>query len=61
MKKIMKKLVRDQKGVTIPEYALALALVAVAVIIAAPTITQGVTDIFNGISTYLSTSAAGLP
>ena len=38
---------RDQKGVTTVEYAIMLALVAIAVATAAPNISQAVTDVFQ--------------
>jgi Flp pilus assembly pilin Flp len=54
----MKKLLRDRKGVTVPEYAVMLSLVAVAVLIAAPTLTDGVMKVFSYITT---TIGAGIP
>jgi len=50
---------REQDGVTVPEYALMLALVAVAVIVASPTLTSGILGIFDFISTNLTTALGG--
>ena len=48
------KLASQEQGVTIVEYAIMLVLVAVAVIIAGPNITDGITQLFSGVSAYLS-------
>ena len=56
--KYMKKLLRDCKGVTVPEYAVMLALVAVAVLIAAPTLIDGILKVFGYVET---TIGAGIP
>ena len=52
MKKLIER-IRNQKGVTIPEYAIILALVSVAVLMAAPSITGGVEHVFNHVVTFL--------
>ncbi len=54
----MKRLLRDCKGVTVPEYAVMLSLVAVAVLLAAPTLIDGIMTVFNYITT---TIGAGIP
>ncbi len=43
-----------QDGVTVPEYALMLALVAVAVIAATPTLKDGILAIFDYIASNLN-------
>ena len=50
---------KDAK-VTIVEYAIMLVLVAVAVIIAGPNITEGISNLFNGVSSWISAAAAQL-
>lgn len=52
MKKLIER-IRNQKGVTIPEYAIILALVSVAVLIAAPSITSGVQHVFTHVVDFL--------
>ncbi len=59
MRKTFMWLRKDQKGVTVPEYALMLALVAVAVIAASPTLTQGVLGIFGYIADNLTLALGG--
>ena len=44
---------RDEKGVTTVEYAVMLALVALAVALAAPNIRDGVVNIFDTTATQL--------
>ncbi len=44
-----------EKGVTTVEYAVMLALVALAVALAAPNIRDGVVNIFNATATELTT------
>ena len=56
--KYMKKLLRNCKGVTVPEYAVMLALVAVAVLIAAPSLIDGILKVFGYVET---TIGAGIP
>ena len=49
---------RDEKGVTTVEYAVMLALVALAVALATPNIRDGVVGIFDATSTQLGTMNA---
>ena len=44
---------RNQKGVTVVEYALMLALVAIAVALATPSITSAVLSVFSKASSVL--------
>jgi len=48
------KLSSNQKGVTIVEYVIMIALVALAVAIASPNIRQSILDIFSAIGTQLT-------
>jgi Flp pilus assembly pilin Flp len=41
------------KGVTIVEYAIMLALIAIAIAVAAPNITSAVTGVFNNASSVM--------
>jgi Flp pilus assembly pilin Flp len=43
----------EHKGVTIVEYAILLALIAIAIAIAAPTITSAVMGVFNNASSVM--------
>ena len=47
MKQLLSILRSDEKGVTTVEYAIMLALVAIAVATAAPNISQAVTNVFS--------------
>jgi Flp pilus assembly pilin Flp len=44
---------KSQKGVTIVEYAIMLALIAVAIAVAAPNITSAVTGVFSKASSVM--------
>jgi pilus assembly protein Flp/PilA len=46
MKELMKQFIREEKGVTTVEYAIMLALVALAVALATPGIRDAVVNIF---------------
>ena len=59
MKRLIAR-IRDQKGVTVPEYAIMLALISVAVIAATPTLKEGILDIFDYIATNLTTALGGV-
>ena len=43
-----------QKGVTVVEYAIMLALIAIAVAVAAPNITSAVTGVFDKASSVMN-------
>jgi Flp pilus assembly pilin Flp len=45
---------RDQKGVTVVEYAIMLALIAIAVAVAAPNITSAVIGVFSKASSVMN-------
>ncbi len=49
----------EEKGVTAPEYALMLGLVALAIAIAVPNITDAVMGIFDATSDELNTLSGG--
>jgi Flp pilus assembly pilin Flp len=51
--KIMQKK-RNQKGVTIVEYAIMLALIAIAIAVAAPNITSSVVGVFSKASSVMN-------
>ena len=59
MKRLIAR-IRDQKGVTVPEYAIMLALIAIAVIAATPTLKDGILGIFDYIATNLTTALGGV-
>jgi Flp pilus assembly pilin Flp len=44
---------RNQKGVTVVEYAIMLALIAVAVAVAAPNITSAIIGVFSKASSVM--------
>ena len=44
----------NQKGVTIVEYAIMLALIAIAIAVAAPNITSAVMGVFNKASSVMN-------
>jgi Flp pilus assembly pilin Flp len=44
---------RNQKGVTVVEYAIMLALIAIAVAVAAPNITSAVLSVFSKASSVM--------
>jgi len=44
---------RDEKGVTVVEYAIMLALIAIAVAVAAPNITSAVISVFSKASSVM--------
>jgi Flp pilus assembly pilin Flp len=44
---------KGQKGVTIVEYAIMLALIAIAIAVAAPNITSAVMGVFNKASSVM--------
>jgi Flp pilus assembly pilin Flp len=45
---------RNQKGVTVVEYAIMLALIAIAVAVAAPNITSAVVGVFSKASSVMN-------
>ena len=45
---------RKQKGVTVVEYAIMLALIAIAVAVAAPNITSAVLGVFSNASSVMN-------
>ncbi len=45
---------KRQKGVTIVEYAIMLALIAIAIAVAAPNITSAVMGVFNRASSVMN-------
>jgi len=50
---MMQKKKRKQRGVTIVEYAIMLALIAIAIAIAAPNVTSAVINVFNRASSVM--------
>jgi Flp pilus assembly pilin Flp len=50
----MKQNKRSQKGVTVVEYAIMLALIAIAVAAAAPNITSAVVGVFSKASSVMN-------
>lgn len=55
MKELMKQFIREEKGVTTVEYAIMLALVALAVALATPGIRDAVVNIFTTTADNLNT------
>ena len=51
---------RNEKGVTIVEYAIMLVLVAVVVIISQASIQTQLSKLFEGIASFLEAGTAGL-
>ena len=58
MTKLFSRFIQDEAGATAIEYGLIAALVAVAIIGALTQLQGGLTALFNGIGTRLSTEAA---
>lgn len=54
MRSLGSDIVNDERGVTTVEYAVMLVLVAIAVIVAAPNITNAVVAVFGKIATELT-------
>jgi len=50
----MKRRIKRQKGVTVVEYALMLALVAIAVALATPNIASAVVSVFSKASSVMA-------
>jgi len=50
----MKRRIKGQKGVTVVEYALMLALVAIAVALATPNIASAVVSVFSKASSIMN-------
>ncbi len=44
---------RKQSGVTIVEYAIMLALIAIAIAVSAPTVTSAIVNVFNRASSVM--------
>ncbi len=53
MRKLLAR-IRDKKGVTIPEYAIMLALVALVVVALVPSMTDGIAAVFNAVNTAIA-------
>jgi len=45
---------KNTKGVTVVEYAIMLALIAIAVAVAAPNLTSGITGVFSKASSVMN-------
>lgn len=54
LKHYIEKIRRDDEGQTMVEYVMLIVLVAVAVFIASPTVTDAVMGVFNGTSSMLT-------
>ena len=54
MKKAVMKKKNNKKGVTVVEYAIMLALIAIAVAVAAPNITSAVLGVFSKASSVMN-------
>jgi len=57
---MLTRFVKDESGATAIEYGLIAALISVGIIAAATTLSGGLSDIFTGIGTRLSTEASGI-
>ena len=55
MKKLMKKFVRDEKGVTALEYGLLAALIAAVIIVSVQSLGQTIDTTFTNIDSAMST------
>jgi Flp pilus assembly pilin Flp len=53
--------VSDESGVTVIEYAVMLVLVAVAVILGSFDFQSGLSMLYGGVASFISTAAAALP
>lgn len=51
---LLSRFAREEDGPTIVEYALMLVLVAIAVAVAQPNLTNGILSVFNSITGYLT-------
>jgi len=51
----VRRLVRDDRGITMVEYAIMAALIAAALVIAVPTLTTAVSTGFTTIGTHITT------
>jgi Flp pilus assembly pilin Flp len=49
----MRTIIKDEKGVTIVEYAIMLVLVAVVVIATQPAIQTSLSTLFSGVSSFI--------
>ena len=54
MPDLIKYLRRDERGATATEYALLIVFVALAIAVGAPTLGQGLNDLFSKIGTQFS-------
>ena len=52
--KLLLSTLKDDEGQTMVEYVMLIVLVAVAVFIASPTVTDAVMNVFNGTSSMLT-------
>ncbi len=59
MKKLMKKFVRDEKGVTALEYGLLAALIAAVIIVSVQSLGQTIDTTFSTIDSSMSTINSG--
>jgi len=55
----MRDIIKQEKGVTIVEYAIMLVLVAVVVIITQPAIQTALSTLFSGVSSFIMAGATG--
>lgn len=61
MSDLIKHFRRDERGATATEYALLIVFVALAVAVGAPTLGQGISNLFSKIGTQLSNLNPVLP
>lgn len=59
MKALMKKLVRDERGVSALEYAILAAAIVGLVILALNSFGSGLVDLFNGLSNEIEVTGTG--
>jgi Flp pilus assembly pilin Flp len=57
MRTFITRLVRDDEGQDLVEYVLLIALIALAVAIAFPPLTDAITGVFNTVRTRLNTAS----
>jgi Flp pilus assembly pilin Flp len=57
MRTFIRRLVRDDEGQELVEYVLLIALIALAVAIAFPPLTDAITGVFNTVRTRLNTAS----
>ena len=59
MKNLMLRVLREDEGQDLVEYVLLVSLIALAVALAFPPVTQAITGVFNRVSTSLGGGGGG--